>query len=164
MSDEQIKNDDFITAIEEGESTQPPGGMIWGSFYETVASNKDSLKVTHDVANGTETALTFNQSVKALLLIAREELTTTAKLAGNDSYIESAPSLHAAVSLVRGALHVLESKPDDTDAVRLIVEFLTAASQVMGMDDEGDACDVHKAMCGRIVRDWDVATEKETQH
>ena len=164
MSDEQTKDNEFITAIEEGESTKPPGGMIWGSFYETVSSINDSVKVTHDVANGTETSLTFNQSVKALLLIAKEELITTAKLAGTDTYSEGPPGLHAAVSLVRGALHVLENKPDDTDAVRLIIEFLTASAQVMGMDDEGNGCDVHKAMCGRIIRDWDVATEKEAQH
>ena len=61
---------------------KPPGGMIWGSFYETVSSIKDSVKVTHDVANGTETSLTFNQSVKALLLIAKEELITYGKIGG----------------------------------------------------------------------------------
>jgi len=138
--------------------------MVWGSFYETVASIKDSLKVTHDIANGLEASITFTESIKALLLISEAELKVTSELAGGESYSEATPSLQAAVALTRGARHHLHTESNDLDAVKGIVDFLTTASQIMGMDDGGDGCDVHRAMCGRIIRHWDIAAEKETQH
>jgi len=153
-----------IVTVIDGDSDRPPGGMVWGSFYETVASIKDSLKVTHDIANGLEASITFTESIKALLLISEAELKVTSELAGGESYSEATPSLQAAVALTRGARHHLHTESNDLDAVKGIVDFLTTASQIMGMDDGGDGCDVHRAMCGRIIRHWDIAAEKETQH
>lgn len=154
---------EIITVI-EGDSDKPPGGMVWGSFYETIASIKDSLKVTHDIANGLKASITFTESVRALLLITEAELKVTSELAGGESYSEATPSLQAAVALIRGVRHQLHSEANDMDAVKVILDLLTTASQIMGMDDGGDGCDVHRAMCGRIIRHWDVAAEKETQH
>jgi hypothetical protein len=62
-----------IVTVIDGDSDRPPGGMVWGSFYETVASIKDSLKVTHDIANGLKASITFTESIKALLLISEAD-------------------------------------------------------------------------------------------
>ena len=65
-----------IVTVIDGDSDRPPGGMVWGSFYETVASIKDSLKVTHDIANGLEASITLkhvHQQLYQFLVIIHDQ-------------------------------------------------------------------------------------------